>query len=61
MPVEQQAELIFHGGPILTVVDEQRAVEVVLTTNLPERGLQAGDIGTVVPVHQEGRATLSSY
>jgi hypothetical protein len=28
---------------------------VVLTTNLPERGLQAGDIGTVVLVHQAGK------
>lgn len=28
---------------------------VVLTTNLPERGLQAGDIGTVLTVHQEGK------
>ena len=28
--------------------------QVVLTTDLPEHGLQAGDIGTVVLVHQEG-------
>jgi hypothetical protein len=28
---------------------------VVLTTDLPERGLQAGDIGTVVMVHAEGQ------
>ena len=27
---------------------------VVLTDNLPEEGLQAGDIGTVVHVHQAG-------
>ncbi|HYX72844.1 MAG TPA: DUF4926 domain-containing protein [Nitrososphaera sp.] len=27
---------------------------ILLTTNLPEYGLQAGDIGTVVLVHQEG-------
>ncbi len=26
---------------------------VILTTDLPEYGLQAGDIGTVVLVHQE--------
>ena len=28
---------------------------VVLTTDMPERGLQAGDIGTVVMVHQAGQ------
>ena len=28
--------------------------QIVLTTELPEYGLQAGDIGTVVLVHQEG-------
>jgi hypothetical protein len=28
---------------------------VVLTTSLPERGLQAGDIGTVVMVYQDGK------
>ncbi|HEX8139334.1 MAG TPA: DUF4926 domain-containing protein [Pyrinomonadaceae bacterium] len=28
--------------------------QVVLTADLPEYGLQAGDIGTVVLVHQEG-------
>ena len=28
---------------------------VVLTTNLPGRGLQLGDIGTVVMVHQEDK------
>jgi len=28
---------------------------VVLTTDMPERGLQAGDIGTVVMVHQQGK------
>ena len=28
--------------------------QVVLTTDLPEYGLQAGDIGTVVLVHREG-------
>jgi Domain of unknown function (DUF4926) len=28
--------------------------QIVLTTDLPEYGLQAGDIGTVVLVHQEG-------
>ncbi|HMO57870.1 MAG TPA: DUF4926 domain-containing protein [Roseiflexaceae bacterium] len=32
----------------------EELASVVLTTNLPERGLQAGDIGTVVLVHQEG-------
>jgi hypothetical protein len=33
----------------------EELASVVLTTNLPERGLQAGDIGTVVLVHQEGQ------
>ncbi|MCG8350880.1 MAG: DUF4926 domain-containing protein [Chloroflexales bacterium] len=28
---------------------------VVLTVNMPERGLQAGDIGIVVLVHEEGK------
>jgi hypothetical protein len=28
---------------------------IVLTTDLPEYGLAAGDIGTVVMVHQNGR------
>ncbi|HZF39433.1 MAG TPA: DUF4926 domain-containing protein [Blastocatellia bacterium] len=28
--------------------------QVVLTTDLPEHSLKAGDIGTVVLVHQEG-------
>ncbi|RRR69470.1 MAG: DUF4926 domain-containing protein [Candidatus Viridilinea halotolerans] len=32
----------------------EELTSVVLTTNLPERGLQIGDIGTVVLVHQEG-------
>ena len=27
---------------------------VVLTQNLPDEGLQTGDIGTVVHIHQEG-------
>lgn len=33
----------------------EELASVVLTTNLPERGLQAGDLGTVVLVHQEGK------
>ena len=33
----------------------EELASVVLTTNLPERGLQAGDIGTVVLVHQAGK------
>lgn len=33
----------------------EELASVVLTTNLPEPGLQAGDIGTVVLVHQEGK------
>jgi hypothetical protein len=28
---------------------------VVLAVDMPERGLQAGDIGTVVMVHQDGK------
>lgn len=28
--------------------------QIVLTVDLPEHGLQAGDIGTVVLVHREG-------
>ena len=32
----------------------EELASVVLTTNMPERGLQAGDIGTVVMVHQSG-------
>jgi hypothetical protein len=35
------------------MIDE--LASVVLTTDIPERGLAAGDIGTVVMVHQEGR------
>ena len=30
---------------------------VVLTTDIPEHGLAAGDIGTVVIVHEAGRAS----
>jgi hypothetical protein len=33
----------------------EELASVVLTTDMPERGLQAGDIGTVVMVHQEGQ------
>jgi hypothetical protein len=29
---------------------------VVLTTNVPEEGLEAGDIGTVVHIHKGGEA-----
>jgi len=32
----------------------EELASVVLTTDMPERGLQAGDIGTVVMVHQAG-------
>ncbi|MCC6628591.1 MAG: DUF4926 domain-containing protein [Chloroflexi bacterium] len=34
------------------MIDE--LASVVLTADLPERGLRAGDIGTVVMVHQQG-------
>ncbi len=34
------------------MIDEMGSV--VLTTDLPDQGLQAGDIGTVVLVHQGG-------
>ncbi len=33
----------------------EELVSVVLATDMPERGLQAGDIGTVVMVHQGGQ------
>lgn len=33
----------------------EELASVVLTTNLPECGLQAGDIGTIVMVHQAGK------
>jgi hypothetical protein len=33
----------------------EELASVVLTTDLPERGLRAGDIGTVVFVHQGGQ------
>jgi hypothetical protein len=33
----------------------EELASVVLTTDVPERGLTAGDIGTVVMVHQGGR------
>lgn len=33
----------------------EELASVVLTTSLPEHGLQSGDIGTVVLVHQEGQ------
>lgn len=29
---------------------------IVLTADLPEEGLRAGDVGTVVHVHQDGQA-----
>jgi hypothetical protein len=33
----------------------EELASVVLTTDIHERGLQAGDIGTVVMAHQEGK------
>ena len=33
----------------------EELASVVLTTDIPKRGLQAGDIGTVVMAHQEGK------
>lgn len=33
----------------------EELASVVLTANMPDHGLQAGDIGTVVLVHQEGK------
>ena len=32
----------------------EELASVVLTSDLPERGLRAGDIGTIVLVHQDG-------
>jgi hypothetical protein len=33
----------------------QELERIVLTIHLPEYGLQAGDVGTVVLVHQQGK------
>jgi len=33
----------------------EELANVVLTTDMPERGLVAGDIGTVVMMHQQGK------
>ncbi len=33
----------------------QELEDVILESDIPERGLQRGDIGTVVLVHQEGK------
>ena len=33
----------------------EELASVVLTTDMPERGLLTGDIGTVVLVHQQGQ------
>jgi Domain of unknown function (DUF4926) len=33
----------------------QELERIVLTTNLPEYGLQEGDVGTVVLIHQQGK------
>jgi hypothetical protein len=33
----------------------EELASVVLATDMPERGLLAGDIGTVVMVHQQGQ------
>jgi hypothetical protein len=33
----------------------EELANVVLATDLPKHGLQAGDIGTVVMIHQQGR------
>jgi uncharacterized protein DUF4926 len=33
----------------------EELASVVLTADMPERGLEAGDIGTIVMVHQEGK------
>src|SRR4051794_12611963 len=47
------------SGDCLSAEKEHAMIEelasVVLTTTIPEHGLQAGDIGTVVMVHQAGR------
>jgi hypothetical protein len=41
------------------VIDELR--RVVLTTDLPERHLQAGNIGTVVMVHHQGQGYTAEF
>jgi Domain of unknown function (DUF4926) len=33
----------------------EELASVVLMADMPERGLEAGDIGTIVMVHQEGK------
>jgi len=33
----------------------EELASVVLTTDIPEQGLQTGDVGTVVMVHQQGQ------
>jgi hypothetical protein len=47
-----------HGLSALKNMEEPSMVQeldsVVLTTDLPEYGLESGDIGTVVLVHQDG-------
>jgi hypothetical protein len=38
----------------MTVIKEHDCI--VLTANLPDQGLEAGDVGTVVHVHRDGMA-----
>lgn len=38
----------------MTVIKEHDCI--VLTTNLPDEGLEAGDVGTVVHIHPDGAA-----
>jgi hypothetical protein len=39
----------------------QERDRVVLQTDIPAHGLRAGDVGTVVMVHQGGKAIPSSF
>lgn len=34
---------------------------VVLTSDLPENGLSAGDIGTIVPAHENGKGCTVEF
>jgi hypothetical protein len=45
---------------VLKLVGE-RGIGRVLTTDLPAKGLQAGDVGTVVHIHKEGEAFEFEY
>ena len=39
----------------------QELDRIILTTDLPEYGLEPGDIGTVVLVHQDGKGYEAEF